>query len=161
MKIKANELNTKLKPLNNCVLCWRSCIEFRFQTRWNYQFPQEVCCFLLWESQTFYILMATPNKTAAKATLKEETTVESLREWQKHFKTAQRGWGKFSENWFHSILYLKYKELNKSHTNQTNLACFVVKTRKPWTLLFLNNRIRLSSSVLSINRFLLDFRSLL
>ena len=59
--------------------------------------------------------MATPNKTAAKATLKEEITVESLRKWQKHFKTAQRGWGKFSKNWFHSILYLKYEEFSSNH----------------------------------------------
>ena len=96
--------------------------------------------------------MATPNKTAAKATLKEETTVESLRKWQKHFKTVQRNWGKFSKNRFHSILYLKYEELNNSETNQTNFACFVVKTRKPWTLSFLDNRIRPSRSKCLVNK---------
>lgn len=64
-----------------------------FQTHSNYQFPQEVV-FYFGESETLYILMVTPNKTAAKANLKENTTVESLRERQKTFQNCSGGFRK-------------------------------------------------------------------
>lgn len=52
-------------------------------------------------NQTLHILVVTPNKKAAQANLKDDTTTESLREWQKTFQNFQKSLGKFSESWFH------------------------------------------------------------
>ena len=38
------------------------------------------------------------------------------------------------------------KALNNPETNQTKLACFVVKARKTWTFLFLHSKIKPSGS---------------